>query len=80
MKPSRDIEPMTLGNMRSLGVNSVAAFCGCGRESLVDVSSLPDGVAVPDVRTRLRCSSCGARPDQTRPNWIDYRPPGSGQR
>jgi hypothetical protein len=32
--------------------------------------------AVPDIRLRLRCSKCGARPMQTRPDWTQYTPKG----
>jgi hypothetical protein len=40
----------------------------------VDVSKLPGGPAVPDVRLRLRCSKCGKRPTESRPDWSQYRP------
>jgi hypothetical protein len=35
---------MTLANMRSLGVRSVDACCDCGRESIIDVSTLNGSV------------------------------------
>ena len=64
---------MTLANMRSLGVRSVDACCGCGRELILDVSS-PDGsVEVPPLRLRFRCSACGGMPAFVRPNWLEMR-------
>jgi hypothetical protein len=64
---------MDQANMRSLGISRVDAYCGdCGRSASVDVSALPDDLAVPEVRRRLRCSRCGARPIETRPDWTGY--------
>jgi hypothetical protein len=51
---------MDLANMRSLGVTRVD-----GHQASVDVSNLPGDLAVH----RLRCSKCGARPNETRPDW-----------
>lgn len=67
-----DGPPMTLGNMRALGVRNVTIECACGREATMLVDALPDGLAVPEVRRRLRCSRCGARPRSTRPCWGAY--------
>ena len=60
---------MTLGNMRQNGVRSILASCACGHEARVDVNVLPDFVEVPAVRQRVRCSACGARPTDVRPDW-----------
>jgi hypothetical protein len=65
--------PMDLNNMRSLGVTRIDAYCSCGHQSTIDVSNLPDDLAVPDVRLRVRCSKCGKRPTETRPDWTNYR-------
>lgn len=70
---------MDLANMRSLGVSAVAVECGCGRRESVDVSGLPGEVEVPSLRRRLRCSACGARPSDVRPDWSQYRAPGMGK-
>jgi hypothetical protein len=56
---------MDLQNMRSLGVVRVDAFCACGWQASVDVSPLPDELAVPDVRLRLKCCKCGNWPTET---------------
>jgi hypothetical protein len=65
---------MDLQSMRSLGVTQVDAFSSCGYHASVDVSALPDHEAVANIRARLRCSKCGARPMNTRPHWTQYRP------
>jgi hypothetical protein len=43
-------EPMTLGNMRKLGVHHLVAFClrdACRHQGLIDVSKYPDDTEVP---------------------------------
>ncbi len=71
-----EIPPMTLGNMRAHGIRSIDAYCqaiGCGHASTLNVDGLPDELPVPDVGLRLRCSRCGSRSIQTRPNWAELR-------
>jgi hypothetical protein len=70
---------MDLANMRSLGVRSIFATCDCGRRASVDVSALPDAVTVPALRWRLRCSACGARPNDVRPDWRGHQAHGAGR-
>ena len=70
---------MDLANMRSLGVRSIFATCDCGRAAAVDVAGLSDFVTVPSLRWRLRCSACGARPNDVRPDWREHRTSGSGR-
>jgi len=60
---------MTLGNMRENGVRSILASCSCGHKDSLNVDALPDFVEVPAVRRRVRCSACGARPVDVRPDW-----------
>jgi hypothetical protein len=69
---------MDLANMRSLGVRSIFAMCECGRRADVDVSALPDALEVPALARRLRCSACGARPIDVRPDWREHRAQGTG--
>jgi len=70
---------MTLDNMRSIGVRSIEAACECGRRALMDVSGLPGEVEVPALRRHLICSSCSARPNDVRPDWLEYIRPGMGR-
>lgn len=77
-----EIPPMTLAHMRDHGVRSVDARCradGCGHEAVVNVDDLPDELPVPDVGLRLRCSKCGGRRIETRPNWADATAAGMGR-
>jgi hypothetical protein len=67
---------MTLANMRGLGVQSIFATCNCGRRATVDVSALAGSIEVPALRWRLRCSLCGARPNDVRPDWREHRASG----
>ena len=69
---------MDLANMRSHGVGAVEASCYCGRRAVVHVSALPGEVEVPALRLRLRCSGCGARPYDVRPNWRERVTSGKG--
>jgi hypothetical protein len=71
---------MDLANMRSLGVTKVMAYCRCGHTASVDVSALPDDVLVPDIKNRLRCTKCGERPMETRPDWRQYHVAGKMER
>ena len=79
-KDGTTIPPMTLGNMRSLGVQRLEAICGetlCGHAGAINASALPDDVAVPDVADRLRCSKCGSKNVSTRPLWGEQQASGT---
>jgi hypothetical protein len=71
---------MTLGNMHSLGVTSIAVTCGCNREAVVDASGWPDAIEIPGLRKVLKCSECGGRPIDVRPDWTQYRAAGNRRR
>ena len=62
--------------MRSIGVTKISAHCKCGHEASIDVSELPGDLVVPELRLRLRCSKCGERPMETRPDWTNYKAAG----
>ena len=69
-REGREIEPMTLGNMREHRVRAVEATCEtCKHEAVINVDALPDELYVPDVALKLRCSSCGSRKIVVRPDW-----------
>jgi hypothetical protein len=72
-------KPMTLGNMRHLGVHRLIAYClnhSCRHEGLLDVSKYADEVAVPWFRMRVKCGKCGSRNVDVRPNWKEQFCPG----
>jgi hypothetical protein len=71
--------PMTLNDMRAIGVRAIAASCYCGHSARVDVSGLSGAIEVPSLRARLRCVICGARPADVRPDWLQYRAHGMGR-
>ena len=65
-------EPMTLGNMRHLGVQRLVATClvdACRHQGLIDVSKYPDDTEVPSFASKVVCAKCGARGRH-----IDVRP------
>ena len=66
--------PMTLGNMRDLGVRNLLASClndACRHTAPIDVSKYPAESEVPSFRPRVVCAKCGGRGSKidVRPNW-----------
>src|SRR5215472_14628729 len=66
--------PMTLGNMRHLGVQRLDATClndACRHRGLIDVSTYPADIEVPSFASKAVCAKCGARGRHidVRPNW-----------
>jgi hypothetical protein len=66
--------PMTLANMRELGVQNLIASClndACRHVALIDVSAYPAETEVPSFRQRVVCAKCGSRDNKidVRPNW-----------
>jgi hypothetical protein len=71
--------PMTLGNMRHLGVRNLIASClnpSCLHEGLVDVAKYADDTEVPWFANKIVCAKCGARGRHidVRPNWKEQPP------
>jgi hypothetical protein len=71
--------PMTLVNMRRLGVQRLIAYWlnpSCRHDGLVDVSKYPDDTEVPWFAGRVVCAKCGARGRHidVRPNWKEQPP------
>jgi hypothetical protein len=72
-------EPMTLDNMRRLGVQRLIASClndACRHQGLINVSKYPDDVEVPSFASKIVCAKCGARGRHidVRPNWKEQPP------
>jgi hypothetical protein len=64
--------PMTLGNMRELGVQRLLISClkpDCLHTALLDVSGYWADTTVPSFIPRMRCSACGGKRVDVRPNW-----------
>jgi hypothetical protein len=72
-------EPMTLGNMRRLGVHQLVAHClrdACRHQGVIDVSKFADDVEVPSFVKKVVCAKCGARERHIDvwPNWKEQPP------
>ena len=77
-RPQHSYAPMTLANMRALGVGAIDASCYCGHRGIVDVAHLGEHVTVPSLQRRFKCTRCGSRPMDVRPNWLERVKPGVG--
>ena len=64
-KPKPAGPPMTLGNMRELGVQRLIACLNdaCRHVALIDVSAYPADTEIPSFRSRVVCAKCGSRDD-----------------
>jgi hypothetical protein len=70
-----EIEPMTLGNMRELGVRSLDVSCwNCQHRAVLSADRWPDNVAVPTFGPRMVCTTCGIVGADARPNWQEQPP------
>jgi Zn ribbon nucleic-acid-binding protein len=74
--------PMTLGNMRQLGVQRLIASClnpACRHTALIEVWSYPADTEIPYFKSRVVCAKCGSRRDKidVRPNWKEQTPQAS---
>jgi hypothetical protein len=64
------VQPMTLGNMRELGVTALSVTClQCSHRAVLDVRPWPDDVVVPWFGPRMVCTGCGMIGADARPNW-----------
>lgn len=63
---------MTLGNMRQQGVRGLAVHClnhACGHQMVISADEYPDEIEVPSFALRMKCSKCGGKRVDVRPNW-----------
>jgi hypothetical protein len=64
------IEPMTLGNMRQLGVRSLPVSCWlCHHQAVLSADNWRDDISVPSFGPRMVCTSRGIVGADARPNW-----------
>jgi hypothetical protein len=62
---------MDLANMRRQGVRSLAVFClnhSCLHRTVINVDDYPAQIEVPSFALRMKCSRCGGRRVDVRPN------------
>ena len=71
---------MTPGNMRELGVRSLAVTCElCHHEAVLLADRWGDAVLVRAFRPRMVCTVCGIVGADARPNWREMQASGSWQ-
>lgn len=64
---------MSLGNMRELGVRSLAVTClACDHQAILTIDRYPDRVTVPAFGPRMVCTRCGLVGADARPNWLEH--------
>ena len=72
MRPKKPAgPPMTLANMRELGVQRLVASClndACRHSALIDVSKYPGETEVPWFRPQVKRGKRGGK-NVVRPNW-----------
>jgi hypothetical protein len=69
--------PMTLANMRALGVHRIAVHClapYCQHTAVLDASTYDAALPVKAFEPRMACTRCGLIGADVRPNWMDYEP------
>lgn len=67
------IPPVTVGQHLEAGYRLVEIWCnGCHHSGSVDVSALPADLPIPDISLRARCTACGSRDCQSRPDISEY--------
>ena len=72
---------MTLGNMRELGVRSLAVTCDlCHHRAVLPAESWGDAVLVRDFRPRMVCTRCGIVGADARPDWREMPASGNWQK
>jgi len=78
MRDSHTGRAMTLANMRASGVRAIFVTCACRQEVAADVSGWPGEMEIPALRMMLKCTECGVRPIDVRPDWREYSAKGNG--
>jgi hypothetical protein len=69
--------PMTLGNMRELGVRGLAVYClnhACRHQTIISADDYADEIEIPSFSRRMKCSKCGSKNVDVRPNWKEQPP------
>ena len=69
--------PMDLANMRAQGVRGLAVYWlnhSCRHHTVISADDYPDDMKAPSFALRLKCSKCGGRRVDVRPNWKEASP------
>lgn len=78
MRGMADPAPMTLANMRAIGIQTMSAHCRCGRECEVNVDQFNGALVVIRMHQHFRCGECGQRPQSVRPGPMERNVIGGG--
>ncbi|KQM73451.1 hypothetical protein ASE72_02105 [Sphingomonas sp. Leaf20] len=70
--------PMTLANMRAIGIRTLSVLCRCGREREVEVDCFNGALVVIRMHQHFRCGECGQRPQSVRPGPMGRNAIGGG--
>ncbi|WP_068021067.1 hypothetical protein [Rhodoplanes sp. Z2-YC6860] len=63
---------MDLANMRQNGVRSIDVHCSdCSHHAIKNLDNFPGHLAVKSFERRMRCTQCGSRRIDVRPNWLE---------
>lgn len=80
------LPPPTIDHLRGQGLLALNVYClgtHCHREARIafDDLPMPGSTAFPAVRGmfRFRCTKCGSRAVEVRPDWTDLNAPGMGR-
>jgi hypothetical protein len=66
--------PMTLGNMREQDVRGLAVQClnhACRHQTIISADDYAGDIEVPSFALRMKCSKCGGKRVDVRPNWSE---------
>jgi hypothetical protein len=70
----RPMQPVTLGDMRALGVRSVYVTCSaCGYASTANADDWQDDVVIRSLGPHMRCAKCGNLGAVVQPDWTELR-------
>ena len=73
-----DPAPMTLANMRVIGIRTLSMHCRCRREREVNDNQFDGALVVIRMHRHFRCGECGQRPYSVRPGPMGCNAIGAG--
>jgi ribosomal protein L37E len=74
-RPDEPEKPITLGNMRDLGLRDLHVTCRtCGYRTTINVDFWPDEATVLSLGQQLRCRRCGHQGVDVQLDWMQWAP------
>lgn len=76
MMPDLELRPVTLGDLIASGRGLSVHCIKCGRHTVLapETVPLPAAKPVPEMAGRFKCSQCGSRHTEARPDYSDLMP------